>query len=91
MKIYVIYRPKLAEFTVTDAEYALVWSLYNSTNPPKNIAAIRFIKDQYNLPLYDSKAICDVISASRPLDSLIIVTKKTNFCPGAFKFIPDVV
>ena len=52
---------KTVEFTVTDAEYWLVRSLYNATPEPKRVAAVKFIKDQYGLSLRDAKDLCDRI------------------------------
>ncbi len=56
-KLSVVVR---AEYTVTDAEYDLIYALYTLSDPRK-VTAVKFVKNQYNLSLKEAKDICDEI------------------------------
>ena len=57
MPTVIINKPQ--EFTVTTAEADLIKNLYTRQLP---VQAIKFIREQYGLGLYDAKHICDVIA-----------------------------
>lgn len=49
---------------VTQAEYDLIWKLYNPGQgnvPKQQVLAIKFLRQQYVLGLYEAKRICDAI------------------------------
>ena len=57
------YLVKYAEHTVTDAEYDLVYAMFNLANPQK-VLAIKFIRTQYGIGLKEAKDICDAIGSA---------------------------
>lgn len=54
----VSFQPREQQFTVTQAEASLCHSLCEQG---KLVMAIKFIREQYNLGLYDAKMIVDTI------------------------------
>jgi ribosomal protein L7/L12 len=60
---HIAYTPKVAVQTITDAEYHLIKRLCTraSYNYCDKIGAIKFLKEQYNLGLYEAKSIVDKI------------------------------
>jgi len=62
-KITVTYPTREATQQITEAEYRLVWILTTNYNPEYNrtLVAIRFIREQYNIGLYEAKMIVDTI------------------------------
>ena len=61
--IQVQYAVKYETQLVTEAEYDLVYALYNQREPNK-VRAIEFIRQQYSLGMKESKDVCDAIAAN---------------------------
>ena len=61
------YAVTYATHQVTDAEYDLVWGLYNPQHgrESQRVVAIKFIRCQYGLSLKTAKDICDAIGAQQ--------------------------
>ena len=57
--VCVSYPVRYSTATITKAEFALIRSLPDT----KRVSAIRFIRDQYGLGLYEAKQIVDTICA----------------------------
>lgn len=57
--VVVNYRPAEITRDITAAEYEFIRYVYSHIG--LKAGAIRFIKDQYDLSLYDAKAIVDMI------------------------------
>ena len=64
-KINIKYAVTYATQEVTQAEYDLVYALYNFAEPRK-VSAIKFIRQQYGIGLREAKEVCDTIGASSP-------------------------
>lgn len=63
-KTTITYFTKPITFDITTAEYDLIHSLYYTN---QKVTAIKFLRNQYQLSLLESKSICDVIGdTSRP-------------------------
>lgn len=58
------YPVKYATQEVTNAEYDLVYYLYNLQENQK-VCAVKFIRLQYNLGLKEAKDVCDVIGRAQ--------------------------
>jgi ribosomal protein L7/L12 len=63
LKVRVQYAVRYATLEVTNAEYDLVYALYNLTVPQK-VQAIKFIRQQYGIGLKEAKDVCDAIGAA---------------------------
>lgn len=64
-KVNIKYAVTYASQDVTQAEYDLVYALYNFVEPRK-VTAIKFIRQQYGIGLREAKDVCDTIGASGP-------------------------
>ena len=54
----VTYTVVTETFSITDAEYDLIYSLYTMENPRK-VTAVKFLRNQYGIELKRAKDICD--------------------------------
>ena len=54
--VFVVYPAKEQEQKITTAEYKLIRSMDD-----RKVLAIKFVKDQYSLGLYEAKQIVDTI------------------------------
>ena len=59
---YIVDWSVQAELEITDAEHALINSMYRAEHPLK-VTAIKFLRNQYELGLKEAKDICDYIGA----------------------------
>ena len=55
-KMIVAYTTREAQQVITDAEYRLIHNLEQN-----KVKAIKFIREQYNLSLYEAKQIVDTV------------------------------
>ena len=55
-RVVVSYPARLQEQVITDAEHRLIADLSD-----RKVTAIKFVRSQYGLGLYEAKAICDTI------------------------------
>ena len=60
--VQVQYAVKYETQNVTEAEYDLVYALYN-LREPNRVQAVKFIRQQYGLGLKEAKDVCDAIAA----------------------------
>ena len=63
LKVRVQYAIRYSSVDVTEAEYNLVYALYNLAVPLK-VQAIKFIRQQYSIGLKEAKDVCDVIGST---------------------------
>ena len=61
--VTVTYQVKEADFRLTKAEFNLIHRL-TSIN---KVCCIKFLREQYNIGLYEAKQICDSIEGYDPL------------------------
>ena len=62
--VMVSYPVKEAEFRLTKAEFNLIQWMCSAAN---KVRAIKFLRDQYSISLYEAKEICDSIEGYDPL------------------------